>query len=98
MMEFEDHLRSALARKEPSPGFAREVLQRAARMERQKVRRWQPWLAGCVAASLLVGMIGLEQRREREQARDARAKVMQALSITSGKLRQIGKKVEGLNP
>jgi hypothetical protein len=65
-----------------------------------RVQRWQPLAAACLAASLLLGCLGFanyEQRREMEQVRDARAKVRQALRITSVKLRRIEKRVEGIN-
>jgi hypothetical protein len=100
MIEFEDQLRSALGRRQAPPDFARHVLARAARLERQRVLPWHSWAAGCLAASLLVGCLGFanyEQRRELEQARDARGKVLQALAITSGKLRRIEKRVEGIS-
>jgi hypothetical protein len=100
MIEFEDQLRSALGRQQAPADFARQVMMRAARLERQRVRPWHPWAAGCLAASLLVGCLGFagyEQRREMEQARDARSKVLQALAITSGKLRSIEKRVEGIS-
>ncbi len=100
MIEFEDQLRSALGRQQPPSDFARRVLARAARLDTPKVPRWQPWLAGSLAASLLVGCLGFasyEQQREKEQAREARVKVRQALHITSVKLRRIEKRVEGIN-
>ena len=100
MIEFEDQLRSALGRQQPPPDFTRQVLARAARLDRPKVKSWHPWAAGCLAASLLVGCLSFanyEQQREREQAREARTKVMRALKITSVKLRHIEKRVEGIN-
>jgi hypothetical protein len=100
MIEFEDQLRSALGRQQAPPNFARHVLARAGRLDRPKVQRWQPWLAGSLAASLLVGCLGYadyEQRRELAEARDTRTKVMRALRITSVKLRRIEKRVEGIN-
>lgn len=100
MIEFEDQLRSALGRQQAPRDFARQVLSRAARLDRPNVKRWQPWLAGSLAASLLVGCLGFanyEQRRELDQAREARTKVMRALKITSVKLRRIEKRVEGIN-
>ena len=59
MIDFEDQLRGALSREEPSDGFARKVLGRAAQLDRQRQARWKPWAAGCIAASLLAGAIGL---------------------------------------
>src|SRR5258708_38406902 len=96
MTDLEHHVRSALARKEPPPGFAERVL---ARIEQGKSRRsfWKPWAAGCLAASLLAGAFGLKQfenRRDREQGQTARAQLLQALEITSSKLKRIQKKIE----
>jgi hypothetical protein len=99
MIDFEDQVRSALGRQQPPPDFVRQVMAKVARMERQRIRPWHPWAAGCLAASLLVGCLGFanyEQHREMEQARDARSKVLQALAITSGKLRRIEQRVEGM--
>jgi hypothetical protein len=100
MIEFEDQLRSALGRRQAPPDFARQVLAGAGRLDRPKVQRWQPWLAGSLAASLLVGCLAFadyEQRRELAEAHEARTKVMQALRITSVKLRRIERRVEGVN-
>lgn len=55
MIEFEDQLRSALGRQPAPPDFAMQVLARAARLDRPAVKRWQPWLAGSLAASLWWG-------------------------------------------
>jgi hypothetical protein len=96
MIDFEDQLRNALARKEPPDGFTERVI---ARVERHRSRRsfWKPWAAGCLAASLLAGAWGLkefEDRRNRERGQAARAQLLQALQITSSKLHRIQKKVE----
>ena len=103
MMDFEDQLRAALARKEPPSGFAERV---AAESARRKIRAhrhrnsWKPWAAGCLAASLLAGaleMRQLEDRRESEKGQGARAQLLQALRITGTKLHHIQQKVEGVN-
>lgn len=95
MIDFEDQLRSALARKEPLPDFAQNVLKRAKGRE-----RWKAWAAGCIAASVLVGSVGVldwQQKRERQREELAGAQLVQALEITSNRLRQIHKRVERIN-
>lgn len=99
MMDFEDQLRNALARKQPSSGFAQRL---AARSTRLGTRRniWKPWVAGCLAASLLAGAFGikqLEQRRDREKGRVARAQLLQALQITGHELQLIQRKIGSLD-
>ena len=96
MMNFEDQLRNALARKEAPEGFAERL---AARVGRDNSRRrfWKPWAAGCLAASLLAGACGLKQfedRRSRERGQAARAQLLQALEVTGSKLHRIQKRVE----
>ena len=87
MMDFEDQIRNALARKQPPDGFALRV---RSRMKRRSP--WNSWAAGLVAASLLFGAFGIWREHERGQA--AKAKLLQALQITSSKLQRIHKKVE----
>lgn len=96
MMDFEDQLRAALARQPAPAGFAERVAARAGRRSRSR-NFWKPWAAGCLAASLLAGACGLKQfedRRTRQRGQAARAQLIQALEITSGKLSSIQKKVE----
>lgn len=100
MIDLEDQLRGALSRKEPSPDFLRNVVSRAARLEHDRRAWWRPWAAGSLAASVLVGSIGLldwQQRRERQLEQTAGAQLVQALKITSSRLQKIQKKVEGEN-
>jgi len=103
MTEFEDQLRRALERKEPSADFTARVMARATRAKRpvwlgwQAWFGWRAWTAAAVAASLCLGLI-LEtehRRREEQQGEAAKAQLMQAMHITSVKLRQIHKKVQG---
>jgi hypothetical protein len=98
MTEFEDQLRRALERKEPSVDFTTRVMARATRAKRPFWwSGWQSWTAAAVAASLCLGLI-LEtehRRREEQQGEAAKAQLMQAMHITSAKLRQIHKKVQG---
>ena len=100
MTDFEDQIRRALERKEPSADFAARVMARAAAVQITDRRPpvWRRWAAAGLAASLCLGALGLEmERRERmrEQGQAARAQLIQALEITSSKLQRIHKKVQG---
>ena len=103
MMDFEDQLRAALARKEPPAGFAERVATESVRRDgRPGGRRnfWKPWAAGCIAASLLAGAFEMKQievRRERDKGQAARTQLLQALRITGAKLHHIQQKVEGVS-
>lgn len=97
MTDFEDQLRRAFERKEPSSDFAARVVARAVREQSGKTRRpWRSWAAAGIAASLFLGGVGFEVER-REKARQgavARAQLLQAMQITSTKLNKIQKKVQ----
>ena len=99
-MDFEHRLRSALERKQPSPEFAAGVI--ASARKRPKAHSpessWRRWIAIPIAASVLVLAVGIErqyERRQRQQGEAAKAQLVQALEITSGKLDRIQKKVRG---
>ncbi|HEV2688427.1 MAG TPA: hypothetical protein VGV35_07725 [Bryobacteraceae bacterium] len=97
MTDFEDQLRRALERKDPSPDFAARVVARATQRQAPWVR-WRSWAAVGIAASLLVGALGLEmehRQRVRRQGEEARAQLLQAMQITAVKLHKIQKKVRG---
>ncbi len=102
-MNFEDQLRMALVRKEPSSAFAGRVMAATSRVNRgagNKRGFWKPWAVGCLAASLLAGVFAIKQpegRRHREKGEVARAQLLQALQITSNKLHHIQQKVESMN-
>lgn len=103
MTDFEDQLRRALERRDPSPDFAARVLAQVSNRRKPLAQStwfdWRPWTAAAVAASLLIAATGLDlDRRERitrEQGEEARAQLIQALSITSTQLNKIHKKVQG---
>ncbi len=99
MTEFEDQLRRALERKEPSADFAARVVARATEVKRPIAwPNWRSWAAAAIAASLCLGGVGLEmehRRQVREQGEAARAQLIQAMHITSNKLQKIQKKVRG---
>jgi len=99
MTDFEDQLRRALQRKDPSADFAARVVARAVNEKRPAPwANWRSWAAIGVAASLCLGAVRLEvehRNRVREEGEAARAKLMQAMQITSVKLHKIQKKVRG---
>jgi len=99
MTDFEDQLRRALERKEPSADFAARVVARATGKRRPAPwANWRSWATAAIAASLFLGAVGLEmehRQRERQQGEEARAQLLQAMHITSAKLQKIQKKVRG---
>jgi hypothetical protein len=98
MTDFEDQLRRALERKEPSPDFAARVVARATARRPAPWANWRSWATAAIAASLCLGAVGLElehRQRERQQGEAARAQLLQAMHITSAKLQKIQKKVRG---
>ena len=99
MTDFEDLLRRALERKDPSADFTARVMARAAHSRRPLAWvNWRAWTAAGVAAALCLGTLGLEmehRRRERLEGEAARQQLIQAMHITSVKLQQIRKRVQG---
>ena len=99
MQSFEDELRSALRRKEPSPDFADRVLARVPtglpRRPLGPARR--PWAAGvaALAASVLLasGAVGYRYY----QGERAKSQVLLAVRIAAAKLNKAQKKVQMLN-
>jgi hypothetical protein len=101
-MNFEDELRSALRRRDPSPDFTERAL---ARVSAQPVRRGrQPFSrpfsqprarwAAAIAAALLLAVGGLEYRHyQGERAKD---QVLLAVRIAGSKLNKAHKKVQML--
>ena len=104
MTDFEDQLRRALERVDPSDDFAARVVDRA-RRERQPAAwfqlrgfHWRAWAAAGIAATLLLGAVGLElDRREkaRREGEAARTQLIQAIEIASTQLDKIHRKVQG---
>ena len=97
MTDFEDQLRRALERKDPSADFAARVVAHATRRQAPWVR-WRSWAAVGIAAALFVGALGLElehRQRVRREGEEARAQLLQAMKITSIKLHKIRQKVRG---
>lgn len=99
MMDFEDQLKRALERKEPSADFASRVMARAIQPKRPLAwMTWRSWAAAGIAAGLCLGALGIEVEHRQKVQREgeaARAQLMQAIHITSIKLKQIHKRVQG---
>ena len=89
MSDFEQDLRSALRREEPSPGFAARVV--AGTGARAAPRR-AGWLTAAIAACLLLSVGGFEYRQYRGQK--AKQQLLLALEI-AGDLQPIGRKRAG---
>ena len=98
-MNFEDELRSALRRQEPSPDFAERVLARVSTAPARRAQPpWQqprlPWLSA-IAAALLLTVGGVEYRHyEGERAKD---QVLLAMRIAGSKLNKAQRKVQMLS-
>ncbi|MEO8027040.1 MAG: hypothetical protein ABI823_11225 [Bryobacteraceae bacterium] len=90
-MDIERQLERALERKPPSPEFAARVLAAAQMQSRRRGvwSNWRQWIAAPLAASLLLLALGIEQRKERQEGEAAKAQLLQALALTSGKLEKI---------
>jgi hypothetical protein len=100
MDDFEQQLKAALARKEPSPFFEARVLNAAKRQAHARRASFRMWWASAVAAALLV-MTGSAWQyeksvHERAAGEQAKAQLELALKITSVKLQKISNKVEGM--
>jgi hypothetical protein len=92
MASFEDELRSALRRREPSPDFTERVLARVSAAPASRAPRL--WLRGvaAMAAALVLAAGGLEYREYRgERAKD---QVLLAVRIAGSKLHKAQKKVQ----
>jgi hypothetical protein len=87
MDRLEEQLRGALARKEPSAGFADRVATAAA-ADRRVVRMPMPRWAMAAAATIVLGVgSGLAYRQH--QGEVAKEQVMTAMRITAVKLNRI---------
>jgi hypothetical protein len=83
MDRLEESLKSALTRKDPPPGFAQRVTQRAAARSSPGPR----WLAAAAVIVVMVAGGGAAYRRR--QGEVAKEQVMQAMKITAVKLHRI---------
>jgi hypothetical protein len=105
MTPFEQQLKEALARKEPSPDFAKRVLEKA--RERQPVMRWafrpswfrRAWawrLAPVMAALALVSGTVMYREHERTVRGElAKEKLLIAMRIAGSKLHETQQQVIG---
>jgi hypothetical protein len=98
MDDLEQQLKAALKKTGPSPFFESKVLAAAARQARgHKLTLRMRWAAALAAAAMVVmGVSWQHERAVEEQARGqaAKARLMQALKITSAKLDEIQEKVD----
>jgi hypothetical protein len=108
MEDFEQHLKNALARKNPSPWFEQKVMDAVARPLPQRGRAWfhfavhgrLRWTSALAAAAVLVtGVVWQRERmaEERAQGEAAKARLQLALQITSTKLRKIQERVDAMH-
>jgi hypothetical protein len=103
MTPFEEQLKQAMARREPSPDFTARVLARAAREQLQATEsgRWgwfprrRAWrLAGAMAALLVMSGSALYQQHDRVvRGKAAKEKLLVAVRIAGLKLRQAHRQV-----
>jgi len=101
MATFEDELRLALRRQEPSPDFTERVLARVADAPTRRAPRMsQPWQrpmirwVAPVAPALLLAAGGAEYRHYRGER--AKAQVLLAVRIAGSKLNKAQRKVHML--
>jgi len=96
-MEFEQELQQALARREAPAGFADRVMARThppLSAKRTAPRSFRPVWAATLAASLLLGALGLNQYREYRAGQQAKDQLMVALGITADKLHAAQNKIQ----
>lgn len=95
MTQFEEELKKALARREPSSGFSERVLAKV-RAEpestagRQSFRWLRAWRLAAVAAAVLAVATGTVYKRHDRQVRgeEAKRRLLVALRIAGSKLQE----------
>ena len=97
MRQFEDKLREALRREEPSADFTDRVMERIQRESRPKVVRMpaRKWLPIAAAACLL--MSAGAWRYEQYRGEKARDQLLLALEITGEKIALTQQKVDSIS-
>jgi hypothetical protein len=96
MSQFEDELKSALGRKDPSPGFSERLLARIAPAAAPPVKwktraRW--WLAMAASLLLTAGVFQYHHYQQQDEGRKAKKELMLALHIAGSKLNVAQRKV-----
>ena len=102
MNSFDDQLKKALERKEPSSDFTSRVLLAASRSSMPHLgaprRWWNPvWAAPLAAALALTAGLAYEQYHARMEGERAKEKLVVALKVTSLKLQETQALVEGIS-
>lgn len=97
MDSFEELLKGALERKQPSAGFTERVVERTRGQEPQRPRRrfaLPYWFAPALAALLvLAATLGYQRYRERREGERATRQLVVALRLTGAKLEQVRSRV-----
>jgi hypothetical protein len=88
MTPFEEELKKALARQEPSGDFTDRVLARVSVQRKPAAARYWQWAAVAAATLIIAGSAGVEHQHSQQAARGEAAKqqLMTALRITGSKL------------
>jgi len=94
-MNFEEELRTALRRREPSPDFTARVRARVAPQPARRARpQWVRWVAALAACLLLTAALAGYRHHQGERAK---SQVLLALRITARQLNKAQHKVRMLN-
>jgi hypothetical protein len=95
-MDIEEHLRAALAPREPRPGFDERVMTRLKVGRPAPVRRsWR--IAAALAATLVGAAFALHWQLVQQRERQAGQQLLLALQITSSELNQVQQKLVHLD-
>jgi negative regulator of sigma E activity len=93
-MDFEDQLRAALRRQDPSPGFANRVIAQTRPAPVKVMPRRKPmWVWGTAIAAMLALAIGVNDFYRQKQAEQASEQAVLALQIAAEKLNAVQAKV-----
>jgi hypothetical protein len=99
-MSLEEHLKIALQRESPAPGFASRVMQRIERERAPKRQWWRAVAASLTLTVLIGGGVAYEdhQRRVREirEGEHAKEQVLLALRIAGEKVRYAQSEVRNI--
>jgi type VI protein secretion system component VasF len=97
MESFDELLKRALERKQPSAGFTDRVLAGTKKLATRNRRRWFRlpfWFAPALATLLvLAASLGYEHYRERQEGERASEQLVVALRLTGAKLHQVRSRV-----